>query len=479
MDYLNHINIATFFHRISIILHDTNRIEYFIYKHDILLYKAFHKLNHHVKFFKEQESVNVLWALGKMGPKILETGKNKKLVKEVFQALCYRILELENLESYHIANIVMSLGRLRHKDYQIENLLFKMCKKAIDQIEIFQLVSLGNVIWGLGNLKFTSCPILIQEIERKSLEKSDDFRPQPLINLLLGMAYLQHRPLLNFFLVVEEYFFGNIEELKQREISGIVWSFAKITYLPSDAFFLKLDHFIKCHKFEPRNVCNLLYAFAYFGKSTSDDVLEMFKNDFKNEYGMFLVHGASTFLWSLAMLGKLDLDIFNFALTNFFNNRKVDTLDCVQQLGLCVLHLKTFCGVDESEMKMAPFLMNRVKENMKFIRKKLNQNETVVLEVLDKLKEIGYNECDTDQYDLGTLVYPKVRKFEDSQKIAVYAFFPDHYFLNRALLDGTKMWVLKVLEKQGYKVLKVEVKKWNDLLEENKILYLDKLLRVL
>lgn len=267
---------------------------------------------------------------------------NKSSIWGIFEK---RAIEMANLKSIEISNILWAFAKVRRKapslfdhlatqateniqyfnSQDISNTLWSCAKaghhspalfdaaagEVIKKIKTFNTQAISNTLWSYTTVGHAS-PELYDAAAGEVTKKLDAFTTQAISNILLSYARADHTSLKLFDAVAIEAI-KRLGTFNSQAISNMLWSYATIGHAYPDLFEATAEEVIKkLPLFKSQEISNTLRSYARSGH-VSPKLFDEAAAEAIRKLKTFNSLDISNMLWSYAKVGHRSPDLFNAA----------------------------------------------------------------------------------------------------------------------------------------------------------------------
>eukprot|EP00210_Caulerpa_lentillifera_P000352 g345.t1 len=465
---VNLVNCVTMLHRLGLVLSSSNH-------HDELLNESMELLKELIwllcKFAHDldpRQMSNVVWSLGKFNRSIFAIRKNEFSVPELYSIIFRRSLEFACFKPQEISSYLVGLANVKLRRESCEAIVEHLVELAIENVHRMKSQELSNILWSLATLEYTSSGgyMFVNQALDQMIMKFAKFSPQNVTNVVWALSKMKmQKAAVGILPYVEHDLTNRVKAYSTQGITLVLWAFAKLKYLPeihtldgaSNWTIANLDT-LSC-----QSIAHLVYAFAIFGyrpKETGyQNRLKQVVISRKQEFSPQLL---CMILWSQAIAFQLDIELLTSLLKQIETTdwRTVISDSDRRQLYQCVLHVQSF--LSEEVHGLDSELIEQCRRDWE--KGQLTKwTDSVSLSVLTTLESLG---CVIQhQYLASTgsshLMIDSVMGLERGKRIAIEVTIPKHQFRNDPdRIEGTRIWMWKLLTRNGYSVLQIDAQKW-------------------
>ncbi|CAD7703293.1 unnamed protein product [Ostreobium quekettii] len=263
---------------------------------------------------RPQEVSNVVWALGELGPGILDVRMGSGTIRNLYdkamrQASDWKVLE--KVRCADLALLVIGIAKLEVEDidWAMEEITATIIRKLVK----FKDPDLPGLLGGLAYMGWRDTKVLLPAIAVECKKRVGRFQSQDLAKLLWAFAVLEFRDIQHLLWITTTQTLPHLREVQPQEIVKIVWAYDHLHYYPGESCLAKMSRLMapNVKKLVASDIAHTLQAFANMGleeKMVVDSVCDcIIRNQIE---GGLSTRDAAVLGWSLAVLDALDKRVF-------------------------------------------------------------------------------------------------------------------------------------------------------------------------
>lgn len=396
----------------------------------------------------------------------------KPLNKELgFEFLVHDLInrvmsDMSKLRAVDLAILVEALARLQYKNAAF--VMKGITHETKSKISRFHDTDISRYLWSLAQLGYPNRHGVDQDGLLSTLAWECKKRLRAMNGLdfariVWAFGVLKFKPIQHLLSIICNH---HLEEIfiKGDASVKLLWGFQALDYHPGKIPLIKLS---RCFAMDiesilPRDIVTGFLALVSFGLVDDRVPTRIKELVLRAEVPHWTPREAANLIWALARADFLEQDTF-MILRRFLLDCKVEELPESHQVDIyrCFLHLYMF------RPTMARFLPETIGERCQKAWMQFQQRDaqsSVVPEVMGTLQDIGYEvEISTPLH--GGILFANTAS--SGVDLAVEVLSPPHTFGNeqRLTTDG-QFWREDVLTSWGWKVLRIEEKRWTRIKED-------------
>ena len=477
---MNIINCVTMTHRVGVVFCAMDRKSVLLDHCQDVLIDMIQLLSSFCHEFNARQLSNVIWALGNIGRSLFMIPSHGISVPQFYPTLLRRMMEIRDYRPREIASCVTGMVKMQFKAETCQLALEHLTHLAVLSMHELRPEDMASLLWALGSFSYRPSNSFIRSAVQRTSETLKDFKPREMSNVIWGFAHLEARAsLVHILPLVEKHFQREIWNYTGQGMSLVLWSFAKLRYLPQNSTMDKAMKFLKLRliKLSPESISHVTYACAIFGYSLPPDILHRLQMSFLERRKDFTLQLRCLFVWSLSILFSLELNLFQSVMSDLERGDWKGELSEAEkrQLYQSMIHVQFFVPGGNQAMQQVP------KELLMACRmaweggQHSKWRDAVCLAVLVQLQKMGYTPFSQLLTSKGLARYSVdvVRRADRAEHIAIEITIPKHCFSNNATtIEGPRQWAMKLLKRNGFQVLQIHANVWKGLETQNRQVYL-------
>lgn len=481
-EMLSHVNVSTLLHRTAQVMTKMGSVGILSKHHPELLENLIDGVYTWHHMFEPRHTATAIWSFGRLGRQILPVTGSVTTFPGAFSCLVEKAaVQAEAFSSKEITSIFNGIAALELTVKTCEHLIKCLLREAHRKLYCFGPRELATFTWALASMKYDfgdNTSLLDESIEAfHSHLRSRRVGNQELANFMWGLAKLGYKKFpLRFYKTVADELPMRLSSIKSLALSNLLWAFGKLRFLPSTSTLQATAQHVaeNMEHYEPQQVSKVLCSFAIFGKSF-DALAIKAKTYFASKTHLFGRQELCNLLWALAILDELDVSTFSLAMSAIQTNPNLsfDGMGDIElrQLHDCLVDIRCFSHPSNQEELMQPEW-----ENMCVEAYKQGQGEKMIyataLSVLLTLQKMGsFSQC-RQSFDCSSKVMD-IATDRNGLQVGIEISIPMHYFINDASqLKGQRLWAMRIMEAQGFVILRVDCKEWAGLSQDRRVYYI-------
>ena len=481
---LNIVNCVTMIHRVGLIFGAVNRTSTLFDRCQDVLIDLIHLLSSFYHKFDARQLSNVVWALGNIGRSLFVLPYNGISFPRLYSDLLRRVMEITDYRPPEIASCMTGMAKMQLKAQTCRLALDHLTYLAVMSMNEFRPKAMAGLFWALGSFPYRPKNGFIRSAVQRMSQTLDDFEPREMSNVIWGFAHLDARAsLVHLLPLMEKHFLREIWNYTEQGMSLVLWSFAKLRYLPQKGTMDKAMKYLKfrLNNLSPQSMSHVVYACAIFGYSLPPDILDRLQISFLERSQDFTLQLRCLFVWSLAILFSLELSLFQSVVRDMEKGDWKGELSESEkrQLYQCMIHVQFFVPGGNRAMHQVPKELladcQMAWEHGQYSK----WRDAVCLAVLVQLQGMGYTPFSQLLTSKGLARYSVdvVRRADRIEHIAIEISIAKHCFANnKNMIEGPRLWAMKLLKRNGFKVLQIHAEIWKTSSIEERRAYLTQLL---
>lgn len=343
-----------------------------------------HTVHHQAFRLRPQEVANTVWGMGMLGPRILSVplpsrGNIEDAIHDLLQRGCR---DLEKIRPLDMTSMVEGLARMRYS--RMEWVMSLVTRETKQRIVKYKDPDLPRMIWALANLGWHDDDGLLSALACECKRRVGKFTPKDLSMLLWGYAVLGFKDIQHMLWVsvsqgVTKWKWG----FEPHYVVKFLWAYDQLEFHPGHEAMRKFSEELAegLHELHTTDIAVAMRSLINLGYP-NDSVIVRLKSLLKlSHFSDISPRDAATMMWALAMVDKLDQDIF-MILRRYILCAKDMELPESHMIDVyrCMLHLSVY---RPSLAKLIPVkIMERCQDT--WVKMQLEEK---VPEFLDDVKE--------------------------------------------------------------------------------------------
>lgn len=337
----------------------------------------------------------------------------------------------------------------------------------------------------IGALKFNECHKLCEVATEIFMRDNNIMSPQDLSQMALGMARIGYRPNIEFLENLETYYIKRYADFIPKSTSNIMCWMAKLRYLPSMDYLDAVEmFFIKNYiPLVTQNITNTIYSFSVFNVIPGERLLDIIYGYCTKHVKTFTVIEMCYLIQSLTHLNLMNRGLFRQMLERIFgrNEERWHEISNHEKLQLIQGYIG-FCS--NNKMEKEKIIPNEIVSQFKdYKQQRPNYDKYEIWHLFNKLKYPKEYVYIIDIMTLLNVVSESIDAIDSIKRkrsIAVAILSEGDYFWNQTEeIKGSKFWQIEVMENHGFNVIEIDLRKFAELEEEEKLNYLNEKIKII
>ncbi|GMH42554.1 hypothetical protein BSKO_10473 [Bryopsis sp. KO-2023] len=437
-------------------------------------------VHHQAYRLRPQETANTIWGMGMLGPRLLtlplpSRGDMGDVVHDLIQRGCR---ELEKIRPIDMTSMVEGLARMRYP--RMEWVMSLVTRETKQRMVKFKDPDLPRMLWALANLGWHDNDGLLSAIACECKKRIGLFTPKDLSMLLWGFAVLgfkdiQHMLWVSVVQGVCRWRWG----FEPHYAVKFLWAYDRLEHHPGHEAMRKFSNNLAAglHELHTSDIAVAMRSLVNLGFPNDAVIVKLNKLLRESHFLDIPARDAATLMWAMAMVDRLERDIFMILRRSIVQARTETNLPESHRLDLyrCILHLSVYRPV------LAKLMPVKLLEECQKTWIDMQLKEEIpefIDDIKEKLQEMEFKVKETDAICQGT-IFTTSAEAKDGSQYAVEVLLPPKCYRNlKGEVTGSQLWKEKIMESWGYKVLRLDAGKWDEFGDDNtgKTEYLNQIL---
>lgn len=429
------------------------------------------QVNRRLGLFDPQGYAVLIWSFGKLGSELNSFTVGPKsfttLVKDLLQAARQSLNRFTINDSL---NIILGLVGLNLPQEIYAVFLRGLTKTFSSKLGDCSPHDILSLLWALAKLEYLSSSDLIVQMCQTVEKRLDEFTVLQIASFMRGIPTMEHKGVASLTQKVCKEMEAKVDELDLSSTSKLVWALLYLAVHPGEVLMCRLGNLLAAESSQtltPQLVMYSVLALAHRGQ-THGPGIEAAKAHFINNSSAYSSPDTSKFIWALAMMDALDVDLLNAVGNSPYGLLKNDQrwVDDRLHLSQVLISWRILNGQSSPE-----FITHETEEACYKAWKDVQRARTaigLVPEVIKLLSSAGFV-CRSQQLieNVPLSITSAVKErtgATEGLNLSVEVRTRSQAYSNYPQLQKPRQrWRQRVLEASGWTVLQVPVDKWNRL----------------
>lgn len=398
---------------------------------------------------------------GILGANVLKMKGMEMEMPAIISRMCIKAeLLLDEMSPNDITGVMWALGSLEfsHCDDLLHAIVYQT-GPSVKRGE-FRPKCVASLIWTLGKLGFKDGSMLLRALVREAKRHLREFSANELTQILLGISRVKFRSATGLLKGLTSEVNARIEEFDTKDLISMTLCFSRLSFRVGDNFLdcVSKRVFDPHSNTTPLDVSKFLYACAlqgYYTEFLSQSVKSHFTS-FIQEYPVFNI---SNLIWSLAIVGDLDMETFALGVNKLDKPERNIDEGALAKIYQCILHLRIIEKKSITEEIVSPEFEEVCRQA--WVQEQHHNSVEGTENVVSTLEDMGYSCERSNQLKDGAFDVCTVSSGAGEIGVIVVSYPLQFYLNDRKRLLATQDWFLKVYKSVGLKVLWLKEEEWN------------------
>ena len=419
-----------------------------------------------------EELTHAIWGISFLGPKVLVQPLSlhdnmDALIRDIIQRL---LRDISKLRSIDLAVFVEGLARMQYPN--VESIMEAVTYEMKIKISRLNNNDVPRFLWSLAQLQYPGRDgrdknDLLSTLAWECKQRLPLWNGLDLARVVWAFGVLQFKSIQHMLSLICSRFLHRVY-LRANAAVKLIWGFNALDHRPNRMIISKLGRSfaLDIENLYPRDIATGFLSLLNLGL-VDDRVQTRIKElVMRNEVEDWSPRDAANVMWALARADFLEQDTF-MILRRFILQYQPDALSHQGQADLyrCYLHMHTF---RPSMARLMPAAIGDSCQNA-WIETQQQQltSSPIVSDVLEKLKGMGFRVQSHEALHDGLLYAHTAAKDADAQ-FAIEIIHPPKCFMNdNSAMSEQQRWREDVLTSWGWKIVRVDEKRWGRLQDEH------------
>ncbi|GMH40077.1 hypothetical protein BSKO_07981 [Bryopsis sp. KO-2023] len=418
------------------------------------------QIDDNLQEFSGRELSTIFRCYGKLGSGVIELHGNGVRVREMMSHLCLQTESvLHTMDPDQVSQMVWGLARMKftHCDGLLEDLVYRAAPQVKEGA--FYPRQIATLAWAIGKLGFRKGPMLIKALSRQAKGHMGEFTPQEIMRFLWGISQLGFRGVPSVLDAARNEVNRRAEEFNISDLIDVTFAFGRLVFNPGLEYMDRVGARL-CREnddLSAEDVTKLLYSFAVQGYS-SDCVMTWTRENFLSNVGKYRVKNVATFLWSYAILGGLDGEIFALGVNRMAHSSEELDATAMNQVYQSWLHLTYMSDEVVPEGSIPADFLARCRKA--WLSQRKQPPVRAAGSIMEVLRGLGYT-CHKRMSIKGGDFCMDAIEDGEGRSVVVDVTILTHCFVNDPdRVRPSREWFWRVYEKLGFKVLQIKEDQW-------------------
>ena len=418
-----------------------------------------------------EELTQAIWGISFLGPKVLDQPLNSQsTLHALFQDVIHRLLrDISKLRAVDLAVLVEGLARMQYPnvDTIMEAVSFEM------KMKIMRLNDndVPRFLWSLAQLQYPSREgrdenDLLSTLAWECKRRLPMWNGLDLARVVWAFGVLQFKSIQHLLTLICGKFLHRTH-LKAEATVKLIWGFDALDHRPGRMIISKLGRSfaLDIENLYPRDITTGFLCLLNLGLIDDRVQTRIKELVMRNEVEDWSPRDAANVMWALARADFLEQDTF-MILRRFILQFQPDALSHQGQVDLyrCYLHMHMF---RPSMARLMPAVIGESCQSAWI--KEQQEKETsspIVSDVLQRFEAMGFRVQEYEALHDGLFFAHTAVKDADAQFV-IEAIHPPKCFINDdGVMTEQQRWREDVLMSWGWKIVRVDEKRWGRLKDE-------------
>lgn len=415
----------------------------------------------HIEEVSGHEMAILFQCYGKLGTGVLKIKGVEVDMSAVISRMSIRAEALLcQMSPDDISRMMWGLGSLQFS--HCDDLLEAMVYRAVPGIKRgeYRPKCIASLIWAMGKLGFSEGPMLLRALVREAKYHMREFSAHEITQLIWGISRVKFRSVTGLLIGLTTEITTRMDEFDTIDLINTAFCFSRLSFHIGEEYLDRVSArvFDLHSNITGTNVSKFLFACAVQGYRT-EFLSQSVRSHFTSCFDEYHVRDIGNLLWSLAVIGDLDTEIFALgvnSMDHFSGNVDGDILAKIYQ---CVLHLRIIEKKSISEDTITAEFQDVCRQA--WIQEQYQHSAKTTAVVISTLEEMGYSCEQSNQLEGGAFDVSTVSSTVGEMGVIVVSYPLQFYLNDRKRLLPTLEWFLKVYKSIGLKVLWLKEEEWN------------------